>query len=199
MEVNVKVTVDLGDKTMSLFNGFMSANTAVVNAVGTADRVLKKYADESKEEEERRPENQAHDLEEPVSDRDSYTEDELRDMSPKNLTAILKREFNVNPDDFGGKNTNKKLRDLILGAQDGKLEHRIEALEEERGPEPTGRSTDVTHDDVRDIMAEVIEADEDNRPKVLKQLNKIGAKSVGTIKDEDIADFFDFLHSLKDA
>lgn len=206
MEVNVKVTVDLGDKTMSLFSGFMSANQAVAKAADTAGKVLKKYADEPAEnKEDVRPEPVRGREDAPTNDAEAYTEDELKDMSPKELTAILKREFNVDPDKFDGKNTNKKLRDLILDAQEGKLEtaedpepDENEDARPERGAKP-GRNTDVTHDDVRDLMAEVIEADEDNRPKVLKQLNKIGAKSVGTIKDEDLADFFGFLQSLKDA
>ncbi len=73
-----------------------------------------------------------------------------------------------------------------------------EAEENDARPERGGRSTDVTHDDIRDLMAEVIEYDDSNRSKVLKQLTKIGAKSVGTIKDEDVADFFEFLQTLKD-
>lgn len=46
MDVNVKVTVDLGDKTMSLFNGFVAANKAVAEAADTAGKVLKKYEEE---------------------------------------------------------------------------------------------------------------------------------------------------------
>lgn len=47
-----------------------------------------------------------------------YTEDEMMDMESKELERILKDEFGVNPDDFAGKNTNKKLRKLILEAQE---------------------------------------------------------------------------------
>lgn len=199
MDVNVKVTVDLGDKTMSLFSGFMAANNAVVTAANTAGEVLKKYADEpveGKGPESRcsSPESTGEEQEEGT---ESYTEDGLKDMSPKELATILKREFNIDPDDFDGKNTNKKLRDLILDAQAGKLEPADEpANDDARSKRSTGN---VTHDDIRDLMAEVIEADDDNRSKVLKQLAKIGAKSVGTIKDEDLDDFFEFLQSLKNA
>ena len=55
MDVNVKVTVDLGDKTMSLFNGFVAANKAVAEAADTAGKVLKKY-DGPKEEPAPKPE-----------------------------------------------------------------------------------------------------------------------------------------------
>lgn len=47
-----------------------------------------------------------------------YTEDELMEIDSKELVKICKKEFGINPDDFKGKNTNKKLRDLILDAQE---------------------------------------------------------------------------------
>lgn len=40
MDVNVKVTVDLGDRTMSLFNGISSADKAVETATETISKVL---------------------------------------------------------------------------------------------------------------------------------------------------------------
>lgn len=51
------------------------------------------------------------------SSRKVYTKDEMMDMAAKDLEKILRKEFGINPDDFDGKNTNKKLRDLILDAQ----------------------------------------------------------------------------------
>lgn len=56
--------------------------------------------------------------EEEAADEKVYTEDELMDMDVKELTKILKNDFKINPDDFDGKNTNKKLRNLILDAQE---------------------------------------------------------------------------------
>ena len=47
----------------------------------------------------------------------SYTKEELMEMESKELVKICKEEFGINPDNFDGKNTNKKLRDLILNAQ----------------------------------------------------------------------------------
>lgn len=52
-----------------------------------------------------------------VSAGKSYTKDELMEMESKELIKILKNEFSIDPDDYDGKNTNKKLRDLILDAQ----------------------------------------------------------------------------------
>ena len=207
MDVNVKVTIDLGDKTMSLFGGLAAANDTLTRAADTAGRALKQYAGESAEDKE--PEVERHvrntesrrdrDDDRRDDDRESYGVSDLKDMSPTELTKILKKEFDVNPDDFEGKNTNKKLRDLILAAQSGELDAEPEPKADADDDARDERSSGVTHDDIRDLMAEVIDADEDNRPKVLKQLSKIGAKSVGTIKDEDVADFFGFLQSLKDA
>lgn len=48
----------------------------------------------------------------------SYTKEELMDMDSKDLIKICRDEFGINPDDYDGKNTNKKLRDLILDAQE---------------------------------------------------------------------------------
>lgn len=46
-----------------------------------------------------------------------YTLDELMETDTKDLSSILKDEFGINPDEYPGKNTNKKLRELILNAQ----------------------------------------------------------------------------------
>ena len=47
----------------------------------------------------------------------TYTKDEMMEMKSSDLEKILKKEFGIDPDDYDGKNTNKKLRDLILEAQ----------------------------------------------------------------------------------
>lgn len=51
----------------------------------------------------------------------SYTEAELMETDSKELEKILRKEFSIEPDDFDGKNTNKKLRKLILDAQKGNV------------------------------------------------------------------------------
>ena len=48
----------------------------------------------------------------------SYDEDDLIDMDVKELKGILS-DLEIDPNDFDGKNTNKKLRKLILDAQKG--------------------------------------------------------------------------------
>lgn len=47
----------------------------------------------------------------------TYTKEELMEIDSKELVKICKEEFGINPDDYDGKNTNKKLRDLIINAQ----------------------------------------------------------------------------------
>jgi len=51
--------------------------------------------------------------------RKTYTEDEMIGMDTKELVKIAREEFDIEPDDFEGKNSNKKVRLLILEAQDG--------------------------------------------------------------------------------
>lgn len=52
---------------------------------------------------------------------EKYTEDELMEKDVKELTKILKG-MGIDPNDYDGKNTNKKLRLLILDNQDGKAD-----------------------------------------------------------------------------
>lgn len=45
----------------------------------------------------------------------SYTKEELMAMDPKELIKICKNEFGINPEDFEGKNTNKKIERPYFG------------------------------------------------------------------------------------
>lgn len=63
------------------------------------------------------PAKEEKEVEEETSDK-TYTEEELMEMSTKDLMKICKDEFGIDPDDHDGKNTNKKLRNLILDAQE---------------------------------------------------------------------------------
>ena len=67
-----------------------------------------------------------------------YEESALMELDVKALAKILKDEFEINPDDFPGKNTNKKLRMLILDNQ-GEDEDEDEA--EEEAPEVPAKKT----------------------------------------------------------
>lgn len=93
MDVNVKVTVDLGDKTMSLFNGFVAANQAV--AADTAGKALKKYeeepapkADVSKPE----PEKRTRRTKEQIAADEALTVDGWGDMDDGAKLEAIKTE-----------------------------------------------------------------------------------------------------------
>lgn len=212
MEQKTVISIEFAKGEEMIATAVMALIAAVRSDKTSEDMVIASLlgvAEERKEFKERpsnetsRPTNSRR--EEPEEDdRDKkYTETQLRDMPVKELINILKKEFGVDPNDYDGKNSNKKLRDLILDAQTGTLNStdsgsKEDGEDDERRSDRGNRQDSVTHDDVRDLMADVIEEDDANRIKVLKQLNKIGAKSVGMIKDDDLVDFFEFLQSLKE-
>ena len=79
----------------------------------------------------------------------SYKEKDLMDMSTKELSKIL-LSMDIDPDDFDGKNTNKKLRLLILENQDeekptkkGKGKSSKKDEEEEETPETSEANEEV--------------------------------------------------------
>lgn len=94
----------------------------------------------------------------------SYTKDELMDMDVKELMKICEEEFDINPNDFDGKNTNKKLRELILNAQ-------------KNGGSKKGDDTEDTQDDGgNDLVNQVAEILEDfdagkkNKKKTISEI-----------------------------
>lgn len=76
-----------------------------------------------------------------------YTKEELMDTDSKELVKILKNEFGINPDDHEGKNTNKKLRDLILNAQKEEANAEEESEEEETKKKPVSKKSKKESDD----------------------------------------------------
>lgn len=107
-----------------------------------------------------------------------YTKEELMDMETKELAKICKDEFGINPDDFDGKNTNKKLRDLILNAQkDGAKESaEVDTDEDADAPDEPAKgkeSDDAEGDDLADQVAEVLEdfdAGKKNKKKAISTI-----------------------------
>lgn len=93
--------------------------------------------------------------EKPEETKKVYTEDELMEIPSKDLVKILKNDFGINPDDYDGKNTNKKLRDLILDAQEngGASDDAGDDTEEEdtkKGKKPAKSKKDDDEDDNED-------------------------------------------------
>ena len=107
-----------------------------------------------------------------VSDK-SYTKEELMEMESKELVKICKEEFGINPDDFDGKNTNKKLRDLILNAQKDDGAKKGDDTEEEKpakgeDPDDGGDNSELT-DQVAEIL-EDFDAGKKNKKKAISAI-----------------------------
>lgn len=85
-----------------------------------------------------------------------YTEDEMMDMESKDLEKILKKEYGIDPDDFDGKNTNKKLRKLILDAQ-AKAAAKPAAKKEEPEDDDDEDDTKGGDDDLASKVGDLLE------------------------------------------
>lgn len=123
-----------------------------------------------------------------------YTEDELMDMDVKELTKILKNDFKINPDDFDGKNTNKKLRNLILDAQEKGGDSSDEEDEDEKPAPKKGKSKPAKEeeepadedggDELIDNIADVLEDFDGGK----KNKKKAAAAIIALAENEDDVD-----------
>lgn len=103
----------------------------------------------------------------------SYTKDELMEMESKELVKICKGEFGINPDDFDGKNTNKKLRDLILNAQKDGGAKKVEDDEEEKPAKDEDPADGGDNNELTDQVAEILEdfdAGKKNKKKAISAI-----------------------------
>lgn len=121
--------------------------------------------------------------EEEAADEKVYTEDELMDMDVKELTKILKNDFKINPDDFDGKNTNKKLRNLILDAQEKGGDNSSDAETE-----------DGSDDELIDNIADVLEDFDSGK----KNKKKAVAAIIAFAENEDDVDATAVSEALSD-
>mgnify|MGYP000042672404 CR=1 FL=1 len=119
-----------------------------------------------------------------------YTEDELMEMSAKELTNILKKEFEIDPNDYDGKNTNKKLRGLILDAQadGGKSDDDEDGSDEE----------EETSDDLTNKVADLLE-DFDSGAKNKKKTIAAICKLTDDADEDAVADLVDKFEDDADA
>ena len=121
-----------------------------------------------------------------------YTEDELMEMSPKELTNILKKEFEIDPNDYDGKNTNKKLRGLILDAQEKILSD--DADEDTEDDDSKGGASDELTEKVASIL-EDFDSGAKNKKKTIASICKLSDDA-----DEDaVADLVDKFEEDADA
>jgi hypothetical protein len=106
---------------------------------------------------------------------EQFTEDELMDMDVKELTKICKERKIEIPEE--GKNTNKKLRLLILEAQDGAEEEAVE--EEEDTPAPTKRgSKKVEEPEDEEEAEEEEEGSDDERATLIDIFTRYDAVEI---------------------
>lgn len=168
MNVNVRVTVDLGDRTMALFRGMMAANESMKRATDTVHRVLEKYNGS--------PEPQP------------CPKTEEAEAAPAPAPAPAPRPARVS-------RARRVAAAAPAPAPESAQPVPAEAPDAE-GPE-VRRADAVSRDDIRDLMADVVGADADNRTAALDWLRDHGARSVGTLEAEHLREFYDFLTGLK--
>jgi hypothetical protein len=135
----------------------------------------------------------------------SFTEDELTEMDVKELTKILKGIFGINPDDYDGKNTNKKLRLLILKAQADGGEEAVEEDEEDDendkpAPKPKKSAKKPSDDeqDLEETVGDLLERFDEGDLKKKKAIDEIVA--LGDDLDSDVvADLLDEFSESEDS
>ena len=138
-----------------------------------------------------------------------YTEDELMEMDSKDLEKMLRKEYGVDPDEFDGKNTNKKLRLLILEQQDKVSDEAEETADDapessdaEEAPEAKEEASDEEQE-LENILDEY-DNGRSNRKKTLAALVEIIGedksdkieKILDEFEDDSDAPFSDFVDKL---
>ena len=119
-----------------------------------------------------------------------YTEEELSEMSTKDLLALCKK-MGIDPDATDGKNTNKKLRNLILEAQE-------EGDDNEGDEDEEGDETDYS-DEVKSILEKLDEGKLSSK-KALKSILALNKEAdeeavselLTTFEDDEEGDFDDY-------
>lgn len=133
-----------------------------------------------------------------------YTEDELMDTDTKELMRICKDEFGIDPNDTEGKNTNKKLRKLILDAQEngGNEEPEEEPADKkpskksksEKKDDDEGDGDGDNDDDITDKVADLLEdfdAGKKNKKKTISSIVALGDDDVDEDKVTELVDHFE--------
>jgi hypothetical protein len=85
--------------------------------------------------------------------RPDYTEPELMDMPMAELLEIL-TSYKINPNEFEGKNTNRKLRLLVLEAQQEKEEANQDEPGQEEAPEDEPEQEEAPEEQAEEVKPE---------------------------------------------
>lgn len=137
-----------------------------------------------------------------------YTEDELMDTDTKELMRICKDEFGIDPNDTEGKNTNKKLRKLILDAQenDGNEETDEEEAPVTKKPSKSAKSDkkdddeeEEDGDDLTDKVADLLEDFDAGKKNKKKTISAIVALCDDDVDEDKITELIEHFEEDGDA
>lgn len=123
-----------------------------------------------------------------------YTEDELMDTDTKELVRICKEEFGIDPNDTEGKNTNKKLRKLILDAQENDEKTEKEAPTTKKSSKSDKEDEDNGDDDLTDKVADLLEdfdAGKKNKKKTIAAIVALCDDDVDEDKVTELVEHFE--------
>lgn len=145
------------------------------------------------------------------------SEKELAAMPTDKLVKILVEVYNVDPSDYPGKNTNAKLRRLLMSASKGELEAPTQEAEEQTVEETKAEAANdkvaeaagempfdkeiaekpeekvVTIDMCRDEVRIKIKKD---REAVLKVFKSCGCSTFATLREADYAKFYEAVKAI---
>ena len=131
------------------------------------------------------------------------SEKELAAMPTEKLVKLLVVTYNVDPSDYPGKNTNAKLRRLLMSAAKGNLEAPAQEpyeqtvgetkaeVDKEIAEEPEEKV--VTIDMCRDEARIKIKKD---REAVLRAFKSCGCSTFATLREADYAKFYEAVKSI---
>lgn len=136
----------------------------------------------------------------------AMTEEEMKNVPTQVLYDILTGHFNIDPAERPGKNTNAKLRGLLLSAINAEAKEEETVAEEENTPQeqaiepqeaeevpeeaaaPTEEMPEVTIDILREKATELIRLKK--RQVVADAFAECGATNFGTLQSERYNDFY---------
>lgn len=145
------------------------------------------------------------------------SEKELAAMPTDKLVKILVEVYNVNPSDYPGKNTNAKLRRLLMSASKGELEAPTQEAEEQTVEET---KAEAANDKVAEAAGEmpfdkeIAEKPEEkvvtigmcrdearikikkDREAVLKVFKSCGCSTFATLREADYAKFYEAVKAI---
>lgn len=132
----------------------------------------------------------------------AMSEEEMKNVPTQVLYDILTVHFNVDPAERPGKNTNAKLRGLLLSAINAEAKEEETVAEEENTPQeaeevpeeeaaPAEDMPEVTIDVLREKATELIRLKK--RQVVADAFAACGATNFGTLQSERYNDFYAFI------